>query len=434
MAAMKTHNARRNLSLALALVLAVAACGSSKATPIMGPTASGTVASGTGAIPGSPAPSTSAMTEQQIYEQIEAQVEQLRALMPKTAVNPVLLNEEGVRRWMQKAMENVDHKALAAESRMFVHLGLLASGASLEQLQLDLNSSQAIGFYDPSSKQLYLLSQSGTVGPEEKLTFSHEFTHALQDQNFDLSKLATDTVDQSDRDLARLALAEGDATLSMTQWAKANMSIADLLSVSISAGSDAQAQQLAAAPAILRADLLFPYEEGLNFVTGVYGQGGWAAVNKLYTKPPASTSQILHPDLYARGIMPTVVTLPPPPSSLGSGWSMTIADTMGELQLRVWLEGDKPSDAAKKAAAGAVSAWAGDRIGLYEGPGGSWVVVLRTEWRTAAGRTAFVAAVNGRLEGLPGQSTICGDATHADVVIASDTVSMGAMQSCNPRD
>jgi len=52
------------------------------------------------------------------------------------------------------------------------HLGLLPAGASLEQLMLDLNSGQAIGFYDVDTKQLYLLSQSGAVGPEEQLTFS----------------------------------------------------------------------------------------------------------------------------------------------------------------------------------------------------------------------------------------------------------------------
>ncbi len=432
---MKTRHARRNLALALVLVVLSAACGSSRGTPILGATPSGSPSGvPTGALPGSPGSSPSVLTEEQIYEQIETQVEQLRALLPKTAVHPVLLNEAGVRSWMEKSMEGVDHKALAAQSRLFAHLGLLPAGASIEQLELDLNASQAIGFYDPESKQLYLLSQSGSVDPEVRLTFSHEFTHALQDQNFDLGKLVTDAVDQTDRDLARLALAEGDATLSMTQWAQAHMSLGDLLSISLNASSGPQAKQLEAAPAILRADLLFPYEDGLNFITGVYSQGGWSAVNKLYANPPSSTSQILHPDLYARGVGPTVVTLPPPPSAMGSGWLMTSSDTMGELQLRVWLEGSKPSSAQHKAAASAVSTWAGDRVGLYEGPGGAWAVVLRTEWRTAAGRNAFAAAANARLEGIVGQSTICGDATHADLVIASESVSMAALQTCNAMD
>jgi len=265
---------------------------------------------------------------------------------------------------------------------------------------LDLNSGQAIGFYDPDTKQLYLLSQSGTVGPEEQLTFSHEFTHALQDQNFGLDKLAIDTADQGDRDLARTALPEGDATLTMTQWATKHMSVLDLLSVGISAGSGPQADQLANAPAILREDLLFPYEEGLNFVEGVYNQGGWDAVNRLYSKPPDSTSQILHPELYATGVEPVILAIPGPPSSLGNGWTLAMQDSMGELQLRVWLEGEHPTAAQKAAADSAASAWAGDRIGLYEGPNGQWGVVLRTQWRSASGRTAFASAAVQTLDGV----------------------------------
>ncbi len=84
---------------------------------------------------------------------------------------------------------------------------------------------------------------------------------------------------------------------------------------------------------------------------------------------------------------------------------------MGELQLRVWLEGEHPTDAQAKAADSAASSWAGDRIGLYEGPSGAWAVVLRTQWRSASGRTAFVAAANQTLDGLSSPSAVCGDAT-----------------------
>ena len=38
---------------------------------------------------------------------------------------------------------------------------------------------------------MYLVtSDSGQFGPEEKDTFAHEYTHALQDQYFDLPALA----------------------------------------------------------------------------------------------------------------------------------------------------------------------------------------------------------------------------------------------------
>ncbi len=360
-------------------------------------------------------------------------MEELRALKPKSAVNPILLDEQGVRDWMTKAYQaGVDHQAMAAQSRLFAHLGLLPAGASLEQLALDLNAGQAIGFYDTDTKQLYLLSQSGTVGPEEQLTFSHEFTHALQDQNFGLDKLAIDTADQSDRDLARTALPEGDASLAMTQWATAHMSILDLLSVSVSAGSGPQADQLANAPAILREDLMFPYDEGLNFVEGVYSQGGWSSVNRLYSKPPDSTSQILHPELYAGGVTPVVLAIPGVPSSLGTGWTLAMQDTMGELQLRVWLEGEHPTAAEKAAADSAASMWAGDRIGLYEGPNGAWAVVLRTQWRSSAGRAAFHDSATLKLGSLPGPAILCGDSSSVDLYVASDVAALEAFAPCRP--
>jgi len=434
---MNNRNFRLDVSLLVVVAVIATACGSSTITPppTSGRTPQPSASSALSASPtgiASPALSTpNPAADQATYAQIESQVENLRQLMLKLAVTPVLLDEKGVRDWITKATETgVDHAALAAQSRLFAHMGLLPAGASLEQLELDLNSGQAIGFYDPDTKQLYLLSQSGSVGPEQQLTFSHEFTHALQDQNFGLDKLAIDTVDQGDRDLARTALPEGDATLSMYQWATAHMSALDLGSVILSSGSGAQTDQLNKAPAILREDLMFPYLDGLAFVQGIYAQGGWAAVDKLYAKPPSSTSQILHPELYSKGINPVALTLPAVPAAAGKGWKLSMPDTMGELQLRVWLEGEHPTADQKKVADAAASDWAGDRIGLYEGPSGKWAVVLRTQWRIASGRTAFVTAATLTLDGLRSPMAVCGDAVHADIVIASDQESMGAFATC----
>ncbi len=374
------------LALLLLLAVAVGACGSASisAAPTAGPSAAPSVApSSSGSIPS--ALGSSGQADQAVYAAIESQVEAIRELHAQKTVTPVLLDSQGVRDWLTKAnAEQTNHQALADESRVFIHLGLLPAGSSLEQMELDLDAGQVVGFYDPVSKGLYVLSESGGVGPTEKLTFSHEYTHALQDQNFGLDKLATDTADQGDRDLARTALPEGDATLSMTMWSEKYMSILDLLQVAGDSLSGPQADQLAKAPAILRETLTFPYEQGLAFVQGVYESGGWSAVDKLYASPPDSTSQILHPELYADGVEPVSVTVPPVPTALGSGWKLTMQDTLGEFQLGIWLEGESPSSAEQSSAAAAVSAWAGDRVGLYEGPNDSWAVVLRTTWRTSS--------------------------------------------------
>ena len=422
------------LALLLLLAVAVGACGSASisAAPTAGPSAAPSVApSSSGSIPS--ALGSSGQADQAVYAAIESQVEAIRELHAQKTVTPVLLDSQGVRDWLTKAnAEQTNHQALADESRGFIHLGLLPAGSSLEQMELDLDAGQVVGFYDPVSKGLYVLSESGGVGPTEKLTFSHEYTHALQDQNFGLDKLATDTADQGDRDLARTALPEGDATLSMTMWSEKYMSILDLLQVAGDSLRGPQADQLAKAPAILRETLTFPYEQGLAFVQGVYESGGWSAVDKLYASPPDSTSQILHPELYADGVEPVSVTVPPVPTALGSGWKLTMQDTLGEFQLGIWLEGESPSSAEQSSAAAAVSAWAGDRVGLYEGPNDSWAVVLRTTWRTSSGRVAFQSAATRKTGQLPGPAVVCADEFGATLDVASDVAALEAFATCRP--
>ncbi len=417
-------------ALAVALALAASACGSP--VPSHSPVPSSSpISSATPTASVSPANASPNSSDAATYLQIEQQVEQLRGLTATKAVNPVLLDENGVRDWLTKAnQEQTDHAAMARESRLLIHLGLLPPGSSLEQLELDLQEGQVIGFYDWVGKQLYVLSQSGGVGVLQKVTFSHEFTHALQDQNFGLAKLGTDTPDQNDRDLARLSLAEGDATLSMTQWSAKNLSLVEILTLAASATTGAD--QMAAAPAILRQTLTFPYQQGMAFVQSVYDTGGWAAVDALWSKPPDSTSQILHPELYSAGIEPVAVTVPKVPATLPAGWQLVTQDTLGELALTVWLEGEHPTAAETTAATGATSQWGGDRTALYEGPSGGWAVVLRTAWRTDAGVQSFrgeAALAAGR---LGDQIAVCSGAGTVDVYVASDRATLDAFSTCNP--
>jgi hypothetical protein len=420
----------RSLTAGLALAVVVAACGSG--TGVLSPTASagppGPSETGSSQPGGSAGPTTSPdLSELEIYSKIEAQIESIRQLQHDRTVTPVLLDSKGVAAELARLnASQTDHKALADEGELFIHLGMLQKGSSLEQLELSLEDSQVVGFYDSVSKGLYVLSESGGVGAMEKLTFSHEYTHALQDQNFGLEKLATDTPDQGDRDLAHIALPEGDATLAMTQWATKNMSLADL--IGITSGSAQQQQQFDAAPAILRNDLTFPYEQGLAFVQYVYARGGWASVDAVYSDPPESTSQILHPELYDQHVKPATVRVPPVPASM-AGWKLEFQDTLGEFQLGVWLSGDS-SDGVAASAADAVSEWGGDRIGLYQNDAGGWAVVLETSWRSEAGAKAFAAAAGKVLTPLGSPSRTCSGPTTVEITIASAAGLLPPLASC----
>ena len=244
------------------------------------------------------------------------------------------------------------------------------------------------------------MSKTGAPGPAERFYFAHEYDHALQDQNSTIFTDQDDVLDQTDRLYARQAAYEGDASLLMTQWAAGNLTQPELIEL-LAAAADPEAQALLAkTPAILRDTLSFPYTNGLGFVSGIQSQGGWEAVNALFTKMPSSTEQILHADKTTEE-GPVAVTLPADlAASLGSGWTVPLQDTFGELQMGIWLrETGVPNGEATAAAAG----WGGDRLAVIKGPDDAWAVVMKTVWDTEADAAAFETAATAALEKLAGR-------------------------------
>ncbi len=407
--------------LVVGVVLLLTACGSNG--PTAGPSASQALV--TAAPPtASPAP-TAVVDPATLYATIEAQVVAIRGLQPKAKVDPKVLDDAGIKKLIADSFAKDNPPAIvAANERIMKALGLLPADASLKDLYLTLLGSQVAGLYNPDDKTLYVVSRSGGIGPSEKTTFAHEFTHALQDQNFDLGSLHLDQVGQGDRSFARLALVEGDATLSMSYWQIQNLSQAELGQLLASAASDPSTKVLLEMPPILREALLFPYIQGLTFVQGLQA-GGWQGVNAAFSKPPASSEQVLHPEKYAAGEMPIAVTLPKDLAArLGSGWSVALEDTFGEFQLGVWLRGNTSIGAA--AANDAAAGWGGDRIALVDGPGGTWSVVLRTAWDSAADATAFEAAATTLVDALAAPASLLPGAggTERWVVIGSDDATL----------
>src|SRR5450759_4295059 len=118
--------------------------------------------------------------------------------------------------------------APAVGERTLIALGFLPAGSSLRALVLDLESGQVAGYYSPQEKQLFVVSRSGGIGPTQRSTYAHEFTHELQDQHFNLKSLGFQAPDQADRSLARLAMVEGDAVSVQTSWMQQHFGAADL--------------------------------------------------------------------------------------------------------------------------------------------------------------------------------------------------------------
>ena len=429
-----TRLAARPRSLATILLIVVAGCGSTNQAPIPSatsapPSPSPTARSSPVSPTVAPTPLSSAEVSA-LYQAIEGQVVELRDLHPKTAVNPTLLDDAGMKKLTAEGFNRDNPPDLiAANQRMYEALGMLPANASLHDLYVELLGSQVVGLYNPDDKHLYVVARNGRIGPSEKVTFSHEFTHALQDQNFDLGSLKLDEIGHGDQSLGRLSLVEGDAVLVMTLWQQQNLTAAENGQILAQSANDPSTAQLFAMPTILRESLLFPYIQGTSFVQGLYLSGGWPAVNAAFAKPPASTEQILHPDKYSANELPRQTSLPPDLASrLGSGWKTTLDDTFGEFQMQVWLRQNTSigAGAANAAAAG----WGGDRIDVLEGPNGAWAVVLRTSWDSANDATEFETAATTIVDGLGSAALLPGaGGTERWVVVASDDTTLSTLSN-----
>jgi hypothetical protein len=388
------------VAVALAALLLVAACGSTAPSATPGPTI--TPAPPSVAPTASPSPAAS-VDAGAVYDQVEQQVIAIRGLQPTKPVARQFIDQAELRTLITTEFDQETPPAyLAAQERLYKALGLIPADSSLRDLSLDLLSGGVAAFYRDDEGKLYVVSKSGGAGANDRFYFSHEYDHALQDQNSTIFKDQHGILDQSDRLLARQAVYEGDATLLMTQWAAANLTPSDMLDI-LSASSDPAAQAaMAKAPPILRDTLTFPYTTGLGYISNIQGQGGWDAVNALFKKMPASTEQILHPDKADEP--PVAVTLPTDlETSLGKGWSVPMQDTFGELQLGIWL---RESGVVAAAATDAAAGWGGDRLAVIEGPDGAWAVVMKTVWDTDADAAEFEAAATTALERSPGVAQV----------------------------
>ena len=405
--------------LALVVALLAAACGSS--TPSVSPS-SVAPASPTGVAPSA---STSA-DGNAIYDRVESEVAAIRGLKAVRPVDRQIINATELRTLLTQQFDQETPPAyLAANERLYKALGLIPSTSSLRDLSLELLSGGVAAFYRDDQGKLYVVSKTGQPGANERFYFAHEFDHALQDQNSTIFKDQAKVLDQSDRLLARQAIYEGDATLLMTQWAAANLKPADLAELLSAASDPAPQAVLARTPAILRETLTFPYTTGLGYVQKVQAAGGWPAVNAYFSKMPASTEQILHPDKYTAGEAPVAVTLPADLATrLGSGWSLPLQDTFGEYQMGLWL---RESGVAPAAATAAAAGWGGDRLAVINGPDGAWAVAMQTVWDTAADATEFEAAATTALDKADGVAQVVpgvGGKTRW-VVVASDATTVG---------
>lgn len=315
--------------------------------------------------------------------EVQQSVEQLRGI---TATEPITLTiytrEELRANFEQLFLDEISEEETRRDVIELHAFDFVPLGFDLYNVLLDLYGDTVLGFYDPDTKELVVVSDNADLSPFQELTLAHEITHALQDQAYGLDF----EIEDSEASFARRALAEGDATLLQQLYVTEGfLSQEDVAQLMVEAAAE-PAPNLINVPAIIVEQQLFPYDEGAQFVQLLYSADGYAAVDRAWEALPVSSEQIIHPETYLNDDTPELVTLLPLTATLGLGWEFISEDTMGEFALSVYLEQQLSRRVSDEAAAG----WGGDRYVVYWNEMAQDIVmVLATEWDTEEDAAEF---------------------------------------------
>lgn len=201
---------------------------------------------------------------------------------------------------------------------------------------------------------------------EQRVALTHEVAHAVADQRFNLRRLMEIGPEgrsrlSGDARRARLAVVEGDAMLTgleLLDPRETFLGPRELIALAARLRASAAPEGSSGWGAALAG---FTHVDGLLFVARARRHRPWSAVDALWTDPPGSTEQILHPEKYESCEAPVSVDPSALPALPGMG-RPAASDVVGELAIRTWLAGAWSAEVAARAAAG----WGGDLAGLYE--------------------------------------------------------------------
>ena len=282
-----------------------------------------------------------------------------KSLRSKAEIREYLIREDEEDK--KPGQKYADQKALEA-------LGLIPKDFPLDKFLLDVLTDQVAGLYDPKGKEFYIADWIPV--DEQRTVMAHELTHALVDQSFGLDEWIKAARPNDDAELARDSVSEGSALAAMLDYSflDAKITVRGLPDVTAYIRASAVSEMekdplLSKAPNVIRDELLFPYLDGTNFTQQfLKANTGWKDLRKVFENPPVSTQQIIHPDLYLKGVKPATVSLPKWTGLAPSGWKLLEENVLGEFGLHEVLKQFAGEEQAEKTAPN----WAGDRSAVFE--------------------------------------------------------------------
>jgi hypothetical protein len=285
--------------------------------------------------------------------------------------------------------------------RAYKIIGLLPNTSDFSKALADYRLLERFIDYDRATSTVSWTAAAPQVGaPLAKIHAdkAREFVpvlaivQALQEQHFRW-RATIDRVSLEDRRSAFRALAVGDATLTLLTAGAMDEAVKLLpAQLGIASQVSSEIDKVAASlPDLLRRQLTFPYRHGSQFVYWAFKSNGWQGVNGLYTSPPLSTSEILHPEKY---FVEREAPLRFFPAQLLRRFkeSPIVDQTLGEDAIIGLLARDGSPKSAVDIAAG----WRGDQLFAFP-ENGNPTIIWFSSWRTDDQAREFLRAYRGVL-------------------------------------
>ena len=282
--------------------------------------------------PGEGAPIATAETDDALLERISGEmmkkVEEIRGLKFKQDVKRVWKSRDEAKAEMIADIdEDMPPEKQVAFSREMAFFGLLKEGTDLKELFSDFISAGAAGYYKPTTK-VFSLVRGFKEDASRPIVF-HELIHAIEDQYFDFHAAQKKYVDadMGDHAAAMQALVEGSARYYEDLFVdnEPGLRMKYFKALQEAEGASENSGKIGEMPPVILISMVFyPYGNGSDFLKEVLpaleAKGRKDAIGAVYSAPPVSTEQILHPEKYLGSDLPRDIRLPDIASVLGEGW------------------------------------------------------------------------------------------------------------------
>ena len=301
-------------------------------------------------------------------------IERTVGLSFKTPPTLEARSREQVREFLERRFnEETPTRELAGAERAYKRFGMIPDTMQLRPFLLDLLTEQVVGYYDPSTKVLYVVEDA----PEDLvgMTVTHELVHALQDQYINLDSIQN-LEGNNDRQSALQAVIEGQATYEGLAVTLGNRDFAENIPGGWERMRDLIRESSSgmplfnASPMLIQETLIFPYVNGAEFVRRFRRS---YPDRVLFDEMPVSTEQVLHASRFSpdSADAPTMIILPET-----SGGTTVYENNLGEFETRLFLyQHLRDVSAAAEGARG----WDGDRYRIVESPAGE-SLIWATVW------------------------------------------------------